>query len=79
MASKSGGRCLAIPLTLLATAILYPSVTLAGATDQRGEQGINAATATAANRPNDNSPTPPVRRHLANSGDVLARDERNQM
>lgn len=67
-----------MPLGFLATAcvILSSSVVLvAGAADkQHGEQVISAA-----NQHSDNTPIPPVRRHLTDSEDASARDKRNQM
>ena len=81
MLSTSGGRSLVMPLSCLAAILLSSCNVLAGDADQQqhGEQVINAKEAKAAYKHIENNPTPPARRHLADSEDASARDRRNQM
>ena len=79
MLSTSGGRSLATSLALLATVLLSSNSVLAGGADQQhGEQVISAG-AKGSNQHNENTLTPPARRHLTDSEDASARDKRNQM
>ena len=80
MLSTSGGRSLAMPLTLLAAILVSSCSVLAGAADQQqhAEQVIDAA-AKAAYQHIEKNLTPPARRHLADSEDASARDKRNEM